>query len=182
MFPVVLDLAHRRVLVVGAGEVGARKVSQLVVAGAQVSVIAKEVLVKLPDGVESVERRAYETGDLDSVFLVVVATNDDEVNDRIVEEAEGRNVLVNVVDDPRRSNFFFTAVYRDGDVIVSVSTSGASPALAQWVRNRAARVLPRNLAAVARQLREERATLHDANESTEYRDWTLRVEQLVNER
>jgi len=180
MFPLALDLAHRRVLVIGAGEVGARKASQLSAAGARVDVIASEVLVPLPVNVESVQQRAYQVGDLESVFLVVVATGDDQVNDRIIEEARERNVLVNVVDDPRRSNFFFTAVHRDGDVIVSVSTSGASPALAQWVRDRVARSLPKNLAAVAIQLREERATLHARRESTEYRDWTARVEDLVN--
>lgn len=181
MFPLVLDLTDRRVLVIGAGEVGARKASQLIAAGARVNVIAKEVLATLPDDVESVQQRAYELGDLDTAFLVVVATGDDQVNDQIIEEARGCNLLVNVVDDPRRSNFFFTAVHRDGDVTVSVSTGGASPALAQWVRDRAAWALPRNLAAVAYQLREERATLHAKYESTEFRDWTARVEQLVNE-
>ena len=181
MFPLALDLTHQRVLVIGAGDVGARKAAQLIAAGARVDVIATELLATLPLGVESVQQRAYQTGDLNSVFLVVVATGDDQANDRIIEEARGRNVLVNVVDDPRRSNFFFTAVHRDGDVIVSVSTGGASPALAQWVRDRVAWSLPRNLAAVARQLRQERATLHAKHESTEHRDWVARVEQLVND-
>ena len=181
MFPLVLDLTNRRVLVVGAGEVGARKAAQLISAGARVDVIAEEVRAPLPEDVQSIEVRSYQRGDLDSVFLVVVATGNDEVNDVIVEEAAGRNILVNVVDDPHRSNFFFTAVHRDGDVIVSVSSGGASPALAQWVRDTARRALPANLAAVACQLRDERSALHEANESTERRDWASRVEQLVNE-
>ncbi|MHB1209165.1 MAG: precorrin-2 dehydrogenase/sirohydrochlorin ferrochelatase family protein [Acidimicrobiales bacterium] len=181
MFPLVLDLSCQTVLVVGAGEVGARKATQLIAGGARVRVIAKEVLAKLPDGVESVHQRAYRRGDLKSVFLVVAATGDDEVNDQIVREAHAGNVLVNVVDDPQRSNFYFTAVHRDGDVIVSVSSGGASPALAQWVRDHAVSVLPDNLSVVARTLREERASLHARNESTEHRDWTARVEQLVNE-
>jgi precorrin-2 dehydrogenase / sirohydrochlorin ferrochelatase len=181
MFPLVLDLSERNVLVIGAGEVGARKAAQLVAGGARVKVIAKEVLAKLPDGVESVHQRGYRRGDLSSVFLVVVATGDDLVNDQIVREARANNVLVNVVDDPRRSNFYFTAVHRDGDVIVSVSSSGASPALAQWVRDHAVRGLPDNLAAVARRLKEERASLHERGTSTEQRNWTERVEQLVNE-
>ncbi|MHB1088276.1 MAG: precorrin-2 dehydrogenase/sirohydrochlorin ferrochelatase family protein [Acidimicrobiales bacterium] len=181
MFPLVLDLSRQTVLVVGAGEVGARKAAQLIAGGARVRVIAKEVLAKLPEGVESVHQRAYRRGDLGSAVLVVVATGDDQVNDQIVQEAHARGVLVNVVDDPERSNFYFTAVHRDGDVIVSVSSSGASPALAQWIRDRATRALPRNLGAVARQLREERAALHARSESTEERNWTARVEQLVNE-
>ncbi len=181
MFPLVLDLSDRTVLVIGAGQIGARKAAQLVAGGARVKVIAKEVLAKLPDGVESVHQRSYRSGDLNSVFLVVVATGDDLVNDQIVREARAKNVLVNVVDDPRRSNFYFTAIHRDGDVIVSVSSSGASPALAQWVRDRAVSGLPDNLAEVARRLKEERASLHERAESTEQRNWTERVEQLVNE-
>ncbi len=181
MFPLVLDLSRQSVLVVGAGEVGSRKAAQLIAGGARVKVIAKEVLATLPDGVVSVEQRAYRRGDLTSVFLVVSATGDNEVNDLIVEEARAGNVLVNVVDDPERSNFFFTANHREGDVIVAVSSGGASPALAQWVRDRAASVVPVGLGTVAQTLREERAALHARSESTEHRDWKSRVEQLVNE-
>jgi len=74
---------------------------------------------------------------------------------------------LNVVDDPERSDFFFTAVYRDGDVTVSVSTEGASPALAQELRTMIAERLPDNLADVAQQLRRERADHHAKGSSTE---------------
>jgi len=86
---------------------------------------------------------------------------------------------LNVVDDPERSDFFFTAVYRDGDVTVSVSTEGASPALAQELRTMIAERLPDNLADVAQQLRRERADHHAKGSSTEGVDWRSRIRELL---
>jgi len=180
MFPLALDLRARRVLVIGAGRVGAQKVAQLRDGGARVSVITSAVTGDLGD-VESLSVRPYQRGDLAGAFLVVSATGDPAVNDRVVEEANERNVLLNVVDDVERSNFFFTAVHRDGDVVVSVSTEGASPALAQWVRNTAVAALPSNLESVARRLRAERDAVHARGASTEDIVWMPRVQELIDE-
>jgi precorrin-2 dehydrogenase/sirohydrochlorin ferrochelatase len=181
MFPLVVDLRSRRVLVIGAGRVGAHKVSQLLAAGARVTVFTEEVRAPVASGIESLVLRAYQPGDLEGAFLVVSATGDGAVNDLVVQEARELNILLNVVDDAGRSNFFFTAVHRDGDVVVSVSTEGSSPALAQWVRNAVALALPKNLAAVARQLRKERDALHSSGKSTENLEWMSRVQELIRE-
>jgi siroheme synthase-like protein len=180
MLPVALDLTQRDVLVVGMGRLGAHKARQLLDAGARVHVISDVLLVPVPDGVTSTRVRPYQSGDLEGYFLVVSATADARVNDEIVAEAHERKVLLNVVDDPPRCSFYFTSVHRDGDVIVSVSSSGASPSLAQWVRRRVAELLPSGLGQVAQTLREERAALHARGESTE-RDWSERVEELTSE-
>jgi precorrin-2 dehydrogenase / sirohydrochlorin ferrochelatase len=180
MFPLVLDLTGRRVVVVGAGTIGARKAHQLVESGATVTVISPQVTGDLPDDVEVV-LRAYRHGDLADTLLVVSAAGRDDVNDAVVAEARQRNVLVNVVDDPLRSTFFFTAVHRDGEVCVSVSTEGASPALARWVRDDVARTLPRGLGRVARRLRAERRALHDEGVSAEGLDWTPRIDAALRD-
>lgn len=179
MFPLVVDLRGRTVVVIGAGEVGVRKAAQLLAAGAEVRLVSEAVLAAVPEGVE-LEVRPYVYGDLDDVYLAVAATGDGAVNDRIVAEAGERHVLLNVVDDVARSNFYFTAVHRDGDVTVSVSTAGASPALAQWVRDRVTAVLPSHLGEVARQLRRERDAIHRGGESTEHRPWAVRVQELID--
>jgi precorrin-2 dehydrogenase/sirohydrochlorin ferrochelatase len=181
MFPLVVDLRDRRVVVIGAGRVSAQKVSQLLAAGARITIITKEAPVPVSNEIESLLLRPYEYGDLEGAFLVVSATGNKEVDDRVVSEAAERNILLNVVDDAARSNFFFTAVHRDGDVVVSVSTEGASPALAQWVRNVVANALPKNLAAVAQQLRAERHALHLSGQSTENLEWMARVVELIND-
>lgn len=181
MFPLVVDLRHRRVLVIGAGRVGAQKINQLLNAGATVSVITEEVCAPLAPEIASLVVRPYQRGDLAGAFLVVSAMGDSQVNDLIVAEAFELNILLNVVDDAARSNFFFTAVHRDGDVVVSVSTQGASPALAQWVRNVVAVTLPKNLASVARRLRAERDAIHGNEKSTENLEWMRRVQELIDE-
>jgi siroheme synthase-like protein len=181
MFPLVANLHGRRVVVVGAGRVGVDKAKTLLECGALVTMIAERVLAPLPEGLDQVLLRSYENGDLEGAMLVVAATASVTANDDIVREANERGILVNVVDDQTRSSFYFTANYRDGDVLVSVSTAGASPALAQWVRARVAQALPKNLAPVARRLREERSKLHEAGESTERRPWSQRVSELVDE-
>jgi precorrin-2 dehydrogenase/sirohydrochlorin ferrochelatase len=181
MFPLVVDLTGRRVLVIGAGNVGVHKAAQLLECGARVTMISEHLFAPIPDGLEELLVRPYRHGDLSGAFLVVAATANGEVSDEIVREANELNLLINVVDDLARSNFFFTAVHRDGDVVVSVSTGGASPALAQWVRATAARALPTDLARVARQLRDERRALHERGESTEGRPWLDRVHELLGD-
>jgi precorrin-2 dehydrogenase/sirohydrochlorin ferrochelatase len=180
MLPLVFDLEGREVLVLGAGAVGARKAAQLVAAGAEVHVISTALLAELPAGVASVEERPYRVGDLVGRFLVVSATADDAANDRIVAEAEAERCWLNVVDDPGRSSFYFTALARFGEVVLSVSTEGASPALAQELRDRAAAALPPSTAAAAEALRAERRRLHEAGESTEGLDWRPLVLDLLD--
>lgn len=180
MLPLALDLSGRDVLVVGMGRVGAHKARQLLEAGARVHVISDVLIAPVPDGVASLRVRAYQPGDLRGHYLVVSATANGPVNDQIVAEAKENHVLLNVVDDPPRCSFYFTSLYRDGDVVVSVSSSGASPSLAQWVRRRIQELLPSGLAQVAATLRAERAALHAQGVSTE-RDWSERVDELTRD-
>ena len=143
------------------------------------TIVARDVLVELPRGLESLQQRDYRDGDLRGYALVVSATGDASVNDRVVEEARRENVWLNVVDDPGRSDFYFTAVHRAGDVTVSVSTEGASPALAQELRSMIAERLPDNLADVARRLRHDREEFHATGTSTEGVDWRPRIRELL---
>lgn len=178
MIPLAFDLRGRRVLVLGAGRIAAGKARLLLESGARVSVIAERQLVELPEGVGSLDTRRYQAGDLDGFMLVVCATGDRTTNDLVVNEAHERGIWINVVDDPERSDFYFTAVHRSGEVLISVSTQGASPALAQEVRDRIRDALPTGLGDVAKQLRDERRRLHDAGLSTEDVDWRARIRTL----
>lgn len=179
MLPLAFKLEDKPVLVIGAGRIGTGKAKLLIDAGARVTILARELLSPLPDGAHAIDVRDYEHGDLRGFALVVAATGDPDVNDAIVGEANELGLWLNVVDDPARSDFYFTAVHRDGEVVVSVSTEGASPALAQEIRSLIRRQLPTHLADVARQLRHERATLHESGESTEDVDWKPRIRELL---
>jgi len=174
-----MQLTDKDVLVIGAGRIGAGKAGLLVEAGARVTMIAREVLAELPRGLTAFELRDYLDGDLRDFALVISATGDATVNDRVVEEARREGIWLNVVDDPQRSDFYFTAVHRAGDVTVSVSTDGASPTLAQELRSMIAQRLPDNLGDVAQQLRRERADFHARGASTEGVDWRPRIRELL---
>lgn len=134
-YPVMIDLTDRKCLVVGGGEVGARKARAVREAGARVTVVAPEVDPALEsiDGVE-ILRREYRPGDVSGAALVFAATGDRSVNMAIADDARAAGIPVNVVDDPELCSFIVPSVVRRGDLLIAVSTSGASPALAKKIR------------------------------------------------
>jgi len=137
-FPVCLKIAGRQCLVIGGGRVGERKVQGLLAHGALVTVISPE----LSEALSVLQRigtiawlpRLYQEGDLTGAFLVIAATDDSAVQERVHAEAEERNILLNVADVPKWCNFILPATARRGDLSISVSTAGKSPALASTLR------------------------------------------------
>ena len=151
-----LDLTGRSVLVVGGGRVALEKVDGLLVSGARVTVVAPQIVPELATRDVELIRREYRTEDLDGRFLVVAATSTSSVNRRVFREAEAHLLLCNVVDVPELCSFILPAVHRQGPIAVAVSTGGASPALAQRLRDEIAAVVRPEHAVLADQLRELR--------------------------
>lgn len=137
-YPLTIDLRDKKCVVVGGGAVAQRKVETLVDFEAQVTVIAPDITFGLNNMVreELIGHlpRDYRNGDLQAALLVIAATDDRDVNSAIYAEACDAGVLVNVVDCPDQCTFFVPAVIRRGDLVVSVSTGGKSPALAKHLR------------------------------------------------
>ena len=131
-----LDLEGRACLVVGGGRIGVEKAKGLLDSGATVTVVAPEVERELELLPVRWRRKRYEAADLDGSFLVVAATSDGSLNRRVFLDAEERSLLCNVVDTPELCSFILPAVYRRDPIALAVSTGGASPALAQWLRDR----------------------------------------------
>lgn len=155
-----LDLAGRDVLVVGAGRVALEKIEGLLDAGARVTVVAPDVSEPVEtlgrSGRVALSRGRYRAEDLDGRFLVVAATSVTPVNERVFADAEARGMLCNVVDVPELCSFILPAVHRDDPIAVAISTGGASPALAQRLRDDVARLVTREHVRLARDLRELR--------------------------
>ena len=148
-----IDLTGRRVLVVGGGSVALEKVQGLLAAGASVTVVAPQVTPQLAELDVVLVRRGYRTDDLDGAFLVVAATSTTSVNRRVFRDADARCLLCNVADVPELCSFILPAVHRHEPIAVAVSTGGASPALAQHLRDRIAEVVRPEHAELAQRLR-----------------------------
>ena len=138
-YPIMLtNLGQVRVVVIGGGEVAARKVVGLIDGGAKPIVISPTLtpaLAALCDtSAITWTARCYAEGDLAGAFLALAATNDSTVNAQVAAEARQRGILANIGDDPVAGNFTTTATIRRGDLVLAVTTSGASPTLTANVR------------------------------------------------
>jgi len=139
-YPIYLDLAGKRVVVIGAGPVAARKVNALHQAGARVIIIAKyvdpafEKSCKLPK-VELVIS-SYSKNYLAEAVLAIAATNDLELNRRIYKDCQELEVLCNVVDQPDLCDFFVPAVVKRGPLQIAIGTDGNCPAYAGHLRKK----------------------------------------------
>jgi siroheme synthase-like protein len=183
LYPVGLVVADRPCLVVGGGRVAARKIAGLLTCGAAVTVVAPEAHVALGllarDGAFSrlrgphltVHLRPYCPGEASGYRLVVAATGDPAVDASVFRDAEDAGVWVNSADDPDHCTFVLPAVTRDGSVSVAVSTGGASPALASWLRRRVAEAIGTGLGPLAALLDDARDRIHARGASTETVDW-----------
>ena len=181
-YPVNLVVDGRRVLVVGAGPVAARKVDGLVACGADVTVVALEVCAELDARADvRIERRAYRRGEVAGYWLAFTATDDAATNQAVFDDAEAAGVWANAADDPARCSFTLPAVHRQGTVLLTASSGGRSPALSSWLRGWLEREISPAFAEIAERLAAERAALHEAGCSTEGLDWPARIEQLLAE-
>lgn len=140
LYPVNLHIASRLCIVLGGGSVALRKVKGLLAADGRVRVVSPAVGAELESlaasGTIEWLRRGYVEGDLQRAFLAIAATNDCAVQEQIKREAERSSVLLNCADDPQGSDFHIPAHFRRGQMLITVSTGGGSPALAKQVRER----------------------------------------------
>jgi precorrin-2 dehydrogenase len=152
-----LDLAGRNCVVVGSGAMAREKVDGLRTSGALVTIV---------------DPQDYRATDLDGIWLVVAATSDDELNRRISADAEARRIFCNIADVPDLCSFILPALHRRGPITVAVSTGGASPALAQWLRDRFAAQIGPEHEQLAGELRTRRPwakrNLHTYAERRDY--------------
>lgn len=161
VYPLMLDGASVRALVVGGGSVAARKARALLEAGASVRLVAPEVhpaLAELDAARLTVEQRPFRPDDIGDATLVIAATSSREVNSEVAREARNRGRLVNVVDAPSEGNCTTPAVHRAGDLVIAV-TAGGVPAVAARVRDAIAAHYSARFAEAVLELSELRSEL-----------------------
>jgi precorrin-2 dehydrogenase/sirohydrochlorin ferrochelatase len=139
-YPIFLELSGRRVVVIGAGAVAARKAQSLLDAGARLVIVADkidDVLTSLCQGTNAeLIKSKYSKDYLTGAVLAIAATGDRQLNRRIYKDCQELEILCNVVDEPQLCDFFVPAVVKRGDLQIAVCTEGHSPAYAGHIRKK----------------------------------------------
>jgi len=139
-YPIFLELAGRRVVIIGAGPVAVRKAQGLLAAGARLVVVAKHIddMLTIQSQAANIEliRSAYSKDYLAGAVLVIAATNDQQLNERIYKDCQELEILCNVVDQPELCDFFIPAVVKRGDLQIVIGTEGHCPAYAGHIRKK----------------------------------------------
>nr|WP_321466536.1 bifunctional precorrin-2 dehydrogenase/sirohydrochlorin ferrochelatase [uncultured Desulfobulbus sp.] len=145
MYPVSLEIADKLCVVVGGGNVAARKVHGLLAAGARVRVVSPKLAPRLENLVarEAVawQQKGFTAEDLTGAVLVFAATDNPSVQSAVVKAARSRNIPINVADGPELCDFQVPAVLRRGDLSISIATNGKTPAVAALVRRQLEEVI-----------------------------------------
>lgn len=164
--PLFLDLSDAPCLVIGGGEVAARKIRSLISAGARVTVVAPALADTTAEFAKrhdlDVARREFGETDVRGQLLVIAATGDADVNRKAFIACRERRVLINTVDDPALSTAIFPSIVDRGPVTVAVSTGGASPTLARRIREQIEALLPAATGRLAEFLGARRARVREA--------------------
>jgi len=137
-YPIYIDIENREVIIIGGGNVCARKAETMMRYGARVTVVAP----KLNDEIEAwareerlvVKRKRYDHGDLGGANLVIASTDDTSVNEQIAADCRARRIPVNVVDVTPLCEFIIPAIVESGSIQIAVSTGGKSPAIARTLK------------------------------------------------
>ncbi|HWJ41679.1 MAG TPA: bifunctional precorrin-2 dehydrogenase/sirohydrochlorin ferrochelatase [Candidatus Limnocylindrales bacterium] len=136
--PIFLDVTGRECVVVGGGEIAARKVESILEAGAHVTVVSPRLSPPMDaivaSGLATHIARDYQPGDIRGCVLVYAATDDPKLHRELAAEARALGIPINVVDVPELCTFIAPAVVKRGELQIAISTGGASPAFAARLR------------------------------------------------
>jgi len=167
-FPSYLNLDNKKILLVGGGNIALEKLEKLVDFTKEIQVISKELsdeFIQFANKYNiSIVKKAYEKGDIKGFDIVVVATNQVALHKEIYNESRDSRVLVNSVDDTAYCDFIFPSYIKKGDLTISISTSGASPAMAKKIRIYIENLIPSNIEEFLKEMKKLRKTLPKGKE------------------
>ena len=157
----MIELNNERCLIAGGGTVAYRKVCSMLEFGAVVTVVSPEFCPELLKLAEHPARltlikRCVQPQDIDGAFVVIMATDDEKVNHEMAELCRQQRILVNVVDVKADCGFYFPAIIKDKEVVISVSTGGQSPVLAGTIKRNIESHLGRSYGDIAERMGELR--------------------------
>ena len=136
LYPIFLNLTDRTCIVVGGGSIALNKAGKLADSGASLKIVAPEICDEIKSNFSShqILNKEYEEDDLNGCYLAVAATDDSGLNSKISNDCRKRGILVNAVDQPDDCDFYVPASIEKGSIQIAISTGGASPAMAGWIK------------------------------------------------
>ena len=180
--PIFLDVTGRECVVVGGGEIAARKVESILAAGAHVTVVSPRLSPPMDaivaSGLATHIARDYQPGDIRGCVLVYAATDDPKLHRELAVEARALGIPINVVDVPELCTFIAPAVVKRGELQIAISTGGASPGLAARLRRALEDQFGTEYARTLEVLRAARRRLHA--EEIDPADRMRRLKDLAN--
>ena len=164
-FPLFIDLKGKRCVVVGGGEVAARKIQTLLEFDAFITVISPDISESIQElkwqGKVIVIKKRYSEDDIEGAFMVIAATSDEKVNQKVYNDALRSNIFVNMADCPEKCTFTFPSVVTRDDLVIGISTSGGYPALAKKLRQKIEGIIPECYGALLQVLKQCRIRAQD---------------------
>ncbi|MEA2166191.1 MAG: precorrin-2 dehydrogenase [Thermoanaerobaculia bacterium] len=144
-YPIYIDIEDHAVLIVGGGNVCARKAETMMRYGARVTIVSPAITDEIAawerDGVLAVRRKRYDESDLDGASIVIASTDDPCINARVARDCRRRKIPVNVVDVTHLCEFIVPAIIEKGSVTIAISTGGKSPALGRTLKEELQRTI-----------------------------------------
>ena len=133
-FPFYIDIENKNILVVGGGTVALRKIEKLLPFKPNITVVSPKISIEILRLNVNTINREFADGDLENVFCVISATDNEQANSHIFELCKEKNILVNTVDDKEKCGFIFSALVQKNSVTVGITTSGKSPIYAKYLK------------------------------------------------
>ncbi len=184
LYPIFIETAGRRVIVIGGGNVGAEKVRGLLAGEADITVVSPELIPELQEHKDAGRihhiARTYEERDLDGGYeFIMVATDDGAINAEVAAAGKRRGIWVNAADDPKHCDFILPSVVRRGKITLAASTSGTSPALARRLREELDAYLTEDMPALADLLAEVRQAMRARSIKVDNDRWQEAIDEQL---
>jgi precorrin-2 dehydrogenase/sirohydrochlorin ferrochelatase len=171
-FPSYFNLKNRKILLIGGSNIALEKLKKLVDFTLDITIISKEFSNEFLEFATKynipMSKKAYQKGDIDSYDIVIVATNTEDLHKNIYQESRSSRILVNSVDNIKYCDFIFPSYIKKGDLTISISTSGASPAMAKQLRIYIEKLIPSNIAEFLKEMRTLRKIIPKGKERMKF--------------
>jgi len=171
-FPAFLKLDHSKILIVGGGKIATEKIEKLLDFTKNIEVISdrysEKMLSHIIDNKLFYKTKPYEIGDAKEFDIVIVAVDSLDLQEKIYKETRNTRTLCNAVDSVAYCDFIFPSYIKEGDLTIAISTSGASPAIAKYLKKFIKKMLPQTIGTFLQEMKDVRDNLPKGEERMKY--------------